>query len=60
MQTPLRVPRGVELAIGDPVFFRHAKAGELAEHVNEYLLVRGDSIVERVQTYRGMGQCFLG
>jgi D-serine deaminase-like pyridoxal phosphate-dependent protein len=60
VQTPLRVPRGTELAVGDPVFFRHAKAGELAEHVNEYLLVRGDSVVERVQTYRGMGQCFLG
>ncbi len=60
VQTPLRVPRGIELAVGDPVFFRHAKAGELAEHVNEYLLVRGDRIVERVQTYRGMGRCFLG
>ena len=60
VQTPLHLPRGLDLAIGDPVFFRHAKAGELAEHVNEYLLVRGDTVTERVQTYRGMGQCFLG
>jgi D-serine deaminase-like pyridoxal phosphate-dependent protein len=60
VQTPLRVPRGVELAIGDPVFFRHAKAGELAEHINEYLLVEGEEIVDRARTYRGMGECFLG
>jgi D-serine deaminase-like pyridoxal phosphate-dependent protein len=60
VQTPLRLPRGCDLAIGDPVFFRHAKAGELAEHVNEYVLVRGDAIVARVPTYRGMGRAFLG
>ena len=60
VQTPLRVPRGVELALGDPVFFRHAKAGELAEHVNEYILVRGDTAIGRAPTYRGMGKCFLG
>jgi D-serine deaminase-like pyridoxal phosphate-dependent protein len=60
VQTPLHVPQGVELALGDPVFFRHAKAGELAEHVNEYILVRGDRAVDRAPTYRGMGKCFLG
>jgi D-serine deaminase-like pyridoxal phosphate-dependent protein len=66
VQTPLKVGVGasqkhrVTLEVGDPVFFRHAKAGELAEHVNEYLLVRGDKIVDRVHTYRGMGRCFLG
>jgi len=60
VQTPLRVAKGVELALGDPVFFRHAKAGELAEHLEEYLLVDGDTIVERAKTYRGLGRCFLG
>ena len=60
VQTPLRGPPGVTLAIGEPVFFRHAKAGELAEHFAEYLLVRGDRIVDRAKTYRGFGQCFLG
>lgn len=60
VQTPLRHDPSVNLALGDPVFFRHAKAGELAEHVREYLLVRGDRIVDRVPTYRGLGQCFLG
>lgn len=60
VQTPLRVPSSVTLKPGDPVFFRHAKAGELAEHVNEYLIVRGDKIEARAPTYRGLGKCFLG
>lgn len=60
VQTPLRVPHTITLRPGDPVFFRHAKAGELAEHCNEYLIVRGDKIEARAPTYRGMGKCFLG
>jgi D-serine deaminase-like pyridoxal phosphate-dependent protein len=60
VQTPVHVPPGAELRIGDPIFFRHAKAGELAEHANEYLLVRGDRVVETALTYRGFGHCFLG
>ena len=60
VQTPLRVPAGTRLGLGDPVFFRHAKAGELAEHFNEYLLVRGERVESRVPTYRGLGRCFLG
>lgn len=60
VQTPLELGKGVELSIGDPVFFRHAKAGELAEHFTEYLLVRGDRVEARAPTYRGLGQCFLG
>jgi D-serine deaminase-like pyridoxal phosphate-dependent protein len=55
VQTPLRVPKGVELEIGEPVFFRHAKAGELAEHFGEYLLVGGEEVVGRAKTYRGLG-----
>jgi len=58
VQTPLLGAR--DLRLGDPVFFRHAKAGELAEHFDEYVLVRGDCVVERVKTYRGLGHCFLG
>ncbi len=59
VQTPLSVPAGVEVALGDPIFFRHAKAGELAEHFAEYVFVRGDRIVERAPTYRGEGRTFL-
>jgi D-serine deaminase-like pyridoxal phosphate-dependent protein len=60
VQTPVRVPDNVALAIGDPIFFRHAKAGELAEHVAEYLVVRGGRVIDRAPTYRGMGLCWLG
>lgn len=58
VQTPLLVPDGLELELGAPVFFRHAKAGELAEHVVRYLLVRGDRVEARAPTYRGAGHCF--
>jgi len=61
VQTPLTLSkRAPSIAIGDPVFFRHAKAGELAEHFREYVLVRGDRAVGRAPTYRGLGRCFLG
>jgi D-serine deaminase-like pyridoxal phosphate-dependent protein len=45
--------------LGDPVIFRPAKSGELAEHFEEYLLVRGDRIEARVPTYRGLRRRFL-
>jgi D-serine deaminase-like pyridoxal phosphate-dependent protein len=60
VQTPLEVDGAPDLALGDPVFFRHAKAGELAEHFAEYMLVRGDRVEGRAATYRGLGKCFLG
>jgi D-serine deaminase-like pyridoxal phosphate-dependent protein len=58
VQTPLAVPEGLRLELGDPVFFRHAKAGELAEHFASYALIRGDRVEARVPTYRGAGRCF--
>jgi len=61
VQTPVRVPdSAAALALGDPIFFRHAKAGELAEHAAEYLIVRDGRVVERAPTYRGLGQCWIG
>ena len=60
VQTPLkRVAGAPELALGDPILCRHAKAGELMERFSEVLLVRGDAVVERAPTYRGLGGCFL-
>lgn len=59
VQTPLLVPAGVHVPLGSPVFFRHAKTGELSEHFNEYILVRGDRIEGRALTYRGAGKAFL-
>ncbi len=59
VQTPLRLPAGVALAPGDPVLFRHAKAGELCERFNELLLIEGGAVVDKVATYRGDGRCFF-
>jgi len=59
VQTPLLVPEGVEIALGEAVLFRHAKAGEIMERANEVLLISGGRVVERVPTYRGMGKSFL-
>jgi len=59
VQTPVRVPAGVNLAPGDPLLFRHAKAGELCERFQALLLVEGGRVVGQAATYRGDGQCFL-
>ncbi|MGJ3701276.1 amino acid deaminase/aldolase [Variovorax sp. AFSI2.2] len=59
VQTPVVLPPGVRLEIGDPVLFRHAKAGELCERFNELVLIEDGAIVGRVPTYRGDGQCFF-
>lgn len=58
VQTPLRVPPGVKLNVGDLVLFRHAKAGELCEHFNELHAVQGGQLVGSFQTYRGEGLTF--
>jgi D-serine deaminase-like pyridoxal phosphate-dependent protein len=55
VQTPLTGPGAAELAIGDWVWFRHAKSGELAEHTNVVHLVSGDAVVDSVPSYRGLG-----
>lgn len=58
-QTPVIYTGDVSLAIGDPIFFRHAKAGELCERFTRLLLVSRGALVGEVTTYRGDGQCFL-
>jgi D-serine deaminase-like pyridoxal phosphate-dependent protein len=57
VQTP--VLGGGNLQIGDRVYFRHAKAGELCERFERLLLVQGDSVVDEIPTYRGEGCSFL-
>lgn len=59
VQTPLRGAAADRLAAGDRVWFRHAKAGELAERINTFHLVDGNRITEEVPTYRGDGFAFL-
>jgi D-serine deaminase-like pyridoxal phosphate-dependent protein len=59
VQTPVHLPAGVDLGLGDPVFLRHAKAGELCERFDALLAVRGDEVVDELPTYRGEGRTFL-
>jgi D-serine deaminase-like pyridoxal phosphate-dependent protein len=59
VQTPVRHPADLALAPGDPLLFRHAKAGELCERFNELLLIQGGRVVDKAATYRGDGQCFF-
>ena len=59
VQTPLLGAAADELKIGDNVYMRHSKAGELCERFNSLLLIEGDEIVDEVPTYRGEGQAFL-
>jgi D-serine deaminase-like pyridoxal phosphate-dependent protein len=59
VQTPLAGRAADRLAAGDRVWFRHAKAGELCEHVDQLHLLAGDELVEAVPTYRGEGHAFL-
>lgn len=59
VQTPLLGAAADDLLIGDRVWFRHAKAGELCERFAELHLVQGDRVVDTVPTYRGEGRTFL-
>jgi len=59
VQTPLLGEAADRLRVGDRVWMRHAKAGELCERFAELHLIAGDRIVETVPTYRGEGKTFL-
>jgi D-serine deaminase-like pyridoxal phosphate-dependent protein len=59
VQTPLLGSAADTLRPGDRVWFRHAKAGELCEHVNALQLVDGETAAP-APTYRGEGHAFLG
>jgi D-serine deaminase-like pyridoxal phosphate-dependent protein len=59
VQSPILYSGNHQLNIGDPIFFRHGKAGELCERFNEIYLVQKGQIEKVVKTYRGDGQCFL-
>ena len=58
VQTPLTGHPAALLAIGDLVWFRHAKSGELFEHVRDVHLVRGEAVTEVVPSYRGRDLAF--
>jgi D-serine deaminase-like pyridoxal phosphate-dependent protein len=59
VQTPVTGANAAALRVGDRAWLRHTKAGELAEHLDEFLLVDDDRVVDRLPTYRGEGKVFL-
>ncbi|NRQ35243.1 amino acid deaminase/aldolase [Nonomuraea sp. NN258] len=59
VQTPLLGQAAEDLRVGDRVWFRHAKAGEMCERFDALHLIDGESLVETVPTYRGEGKTFL-
>ncbi|MGW3060420.1 amino acid deaminase/aldolase [Streptomyces goshikiensis] len=59
VQTPLLGGPADDLLIGDRVWFRHAKAGELCERFDALHLVEGDRVTATAATYRGEGRTFL-
>lgn len=58
VQTPLQGKEAARLRIGDRVWLRGAKAGELLERFDQVHLVQGGQLVETVPSYRGEGQNF--
>lgn len=58
VQTPLRGPAAAQLRIGDKVWFRHAKSGEVCEHVDALEMLDGGQRVGTAPTYRGEGKAF--
>jgi D-serine deaminase-like pyridoxal phosphate-dependent protein len=59
VQTPVIGAAAASLRVGDRVYLRHAKAGELCERFQSLYLLSGDRIVDEVPTYRGEGRCEL-
>ncbi len=57
VQTSLSSPK--PLALGAPVFFRHAKAGEFCERFESLHFIQNGRVVDTVPTYRGDGWCFF-
>lgn len=60
VQTPVFFEQNsIDLQLGDPIYLRHAKAGELCERFNEVLLIEDGKLkTETFKTYRGLGLNF--
>ncbi|MBB5854185.1 amino acid deaminase/aldolase [Amycolatopsis umgeniensis] len=58
VQTPVSGEAARRLRLGDRVWLRHAKAGELAERFTHYHVIIGDRVDRTVPTYRGESQNF--
>src|SRR5688500_2073950 len=59
VQTPLLGEAAASLRVGDRVYFRHAKAGELCERFNTLHVIENGEIADELPTYRGERRAFL-
>lgn len=66
VQSPMLGKNAGRLSVGDRVWLRHTKSGEVMEHANEVVPVQigvrssgGSSALAAIPTYRGEGKCFL-
>ncbi len=59
VQTPLRFTGARPVELGDPVFFRHAKAGELCERFDTLVCIEGERVAFEAETYRGAQKSFF-
>lgn len=59
VQTPVYYKGPINLTYGDPIIFRHSKAGELCERFQYLYLIKDNQIIDKKNTYRGDGKCFL-
>ena len=59
VQTPVTGSAAAALQVGDRVWLRHTKAGELSEHLDAFAIVSGGKILETAATYRGEGKALL-
>lgn len=57
VQTPMNT-HGSSIQMGDYVWCRHAKAGELCEHFNTLYAYQNNQLSQQFTTYRGEGKCF--
>jgi D-serine deaminase-like pyridoxal phosphate-dependent protein len=58
VQTPFRIESPLRICMGDPIFCRPAKSGEIAEHFNDCFLLQNHKIIRKTKTYRGLGFTF--
>lgn len=59
VQTPIIYEGSINLTHGDPIIFRHSKAGEICERFQQLYIIDENKIVGKETTYRGDGKCFL-
>ena len=59
VQSPVTGAAAGTLRVGERVWLRHTKSGELSEHLNEFALVEDGIVVDMLPTYRGEGKAFL-